>query len=364
MVCFISLGFSACTKKQDQIKDKANMEVFGTMEDGREVHLITLKNKNDIEVKITNYGGTVTQIQTPDAEGNFDNIVLGFDSLEKYLAGTPYFGAIIGRYGNRIENGEFVLNGTPYQLSVNDGDNHLHGGEKGFDKVLWDIESVSDSSLSLSYLSKDGEMGYPGNLEVQVVYTLTDLNELKIKYEATTDQSTPVNLTNHSYFNLSGDPETKILDHELMIKADSYTPVNDELIPTGEIVPVEGTPFDFTEPRQIGSRIEQVPGGYDHNFVLNKKADTLASVAVLFDPQTKRELEVLTEEPGLQFYSGNFLDGSLTGPDGSEFVKHSALCLETQHFPNSPNVVDFPSTILEPGETYHTVTIYKFSVRN
>ena len=365
IACVSVLGFSACTSEKEEKKvDKSNMELFGTLEDGREVHLVNLTNDNNVEVKITNYGGTVTSITTPDADGNFDNVVLGFDSLDQYLAGTPYFGALIGRYGNRIEEGTFVLNGERYQLDINDGNNHLHGGSKGFDKVLWDIEAVEDSVLELSYLSQDGEMGYPGNLNVKVVYTLTNQNELRIEYEATTDKATPINLTSHSYFNLSGNPETRILDHQLMIDADQYTPVNEELIPTGEIESVENTPFDFTEPAEIGSRIEEVTGGYDHNFVLNDTDGSMKSVATLFDPQTKREMEVLTEEPGLQFYSGNFLDGTLVGPDGSEFVKYSALCLETQHFPNAPNEADFPSTILEPGEKYHTATIYKFSVRN
>jgi len=363
VACIFLIGLSACTNKNDMKKEATNVELFGTMEDGQDVQLVTLKNDNGIEVKITNYGGTVTSILAPDAEGNFENIVLGFDDLDKYLAGTPYFGALIGRYGNRIAEGKFTLDGEAYQLDVNDGENHLHGGVKGFDKVLWDIESVSANSLELSYLSEDGEMGYPGNLTVNMTYTLTADNELKMDYQATTDKATPVNLTNHSYFNLSGDPESRILDHELQIAADQYTPVNAQLIPTGEIAAVEGTPFDFTEPFEIGARIDDVQGGYDHNFVLDNSDGTMQSVATLFDPETKRELEVITEEPGLQFYSGNFLDGTLTGPDGAKFVQYSALCLETQHFPNSPNEADFPSTILEPGDTYKTSTIYKFSVR-
>jgi aldose 1-epimerase len=342
----------------------ANIEKFGALKNGKSVHLVTLKNKNGIEVQITNYGGTITSIRTPDAEGNIENIVLGFDSLDKYLAGTPYFGATIGRYGNRIAEGKFTLNGEDYQLSANDGNNHLHGGEQGFDKVLWIIDSATQNSLVLTYLSEDGEMGYPGHLDVKVTFTLTDKNELRFDYEATTDKATPVNLTNHSYFNLSGDPESRFLDHQLMIAADNYTPVNSELIPTGEIASVEGTPFDFTEFQEIGARIENVDGGYDHNFVLNDTDGSMKSIATLYDPQTKRELEVITEEPGIQFYFGNFLDGTLEGPDGSFYVQYAALCLETQHYPNSPNEPGFPSTILEPGQTYQTSTIYKFSVRD
>lgn len=351
---------TACQQVETQT---VQVEEFGTLEDGTSVQLYTLTNENGMEVKITNYGGTVTSILAPDKDGNLENVVLGFDSLDKYLAGTPYFGAIIGRYGNRIGDATFTLNGETYELNANDGDNHLHGGNVGYDKVLWNAEVVGDNAVEFTYLSEDGEEGYPGNLEISVIYTLTDDNELKIDYSATTDKATPVNLTNHSYFNLSGDPETLILDHELMIDADGYTPVDEGLIPTGEIAEVEGTPFDFTEAYEIGARIDQVEGGYDHNWVLNESTEAMPVVARLHDPQTGRLLEVLTTEPGLQFYSGNFLDGTLTGPDGSTFNKHSALCLETQHFPDSPNKANFPSTILEPGETYETSTIYKFSVR-
>ncbi|MFH5833032.1 aldose epimerase family protein [Halalkalibaculum sp. DA384] len=338
-------------------------ELFGTLEDGREVYQFTLANAHGMEADIINYGGIVTAIRVPDADGASANVVLGFDSLEKYLGGHPYFGAIVGRYGNRIAGGTFSLDGTTYELARNDGENHLHGGEQGFDKRLWEAEVV-DGSLHLSYLSEDGEEGYPGNLEVAVTYSLTDQNGLKIEYEATTDKATPVNLTNHSYFNLSGDPSTTILDHVLTLHADHYTPVDEGLIPTGEIASVEETPFDFTEPQAIGSRIDEVEGGgYDHNFVLNGPQDSLRTVATVFDPDTQRQMQVLTTEPGVQFYTGNFLDGSLTGSDGTAYQRHAAFCLETQHFPNSPNEPDFPSTILKPGDTYHTTTIYRFSVR-
>jgi len=349
------------TQQNENQMAAVKKESFGTLEDGREVSLFTLSNEDGIEVEITNYGGTVTSIRTPDKNGNFENVVLGFDSLEKYTAGVPYFGALIGRYGNRIEDGRFSIDGKQYQLATNDGDNHLHGGEQGFDKVLWDAAAQDDGSLKLTYLSNDGEEGYPGNLEVTVVYTLTNENELKIEYEATTDKATPVNLTNHSYFNLSGHPDSTILDHQLKIRADQYTPVNDELIPTGELASVAGTPFDFTEFHKIGGRIDQVEGGYDHNWVLNQpEGDSLFHAATLYDPGSGRQMKIFTEEPGLQFYSGNFLDGSLKGPNGTPYVQHAALCLETQHFPNSPNEPDFPSTILRPGQTYQTTTIYKF----
>jgi aldose 1-epimerase len=354
-----------CANQERTTSPKVTIEEesFGTLEDGREVSLFTLTNTNDMEVKITNYGGIVTSIHTPDQDGNLDNVVLGFESLDKYLEGTPYFGAIIGRYGNRIEDGTFSIDGTEYELATNDGNNHLHGGEQGFDKVLWHAHTA-DGALVLNYLSEDGEEGYPGNLKVTVTYTLTQDNALKIDYKANTDKATPVNLTNHSYFNLSGHPDSTILDHGLTINADQYTPVDDELIPTGELAEVEGTPFDFTNPHAIGERIDQVKGGYDHNWVLNRSEDnSLFHAATLYHSESGREMKVLTTEPGIQFYSGNFLDGSLEGPDGTPFVQHSALCLETQHFPNSPNEPDFPSTILDPNETYNTTTVYQFSVR-
>ena len=350
---------SACTSK---VEETITIQDFGQTEDGTAVHLFTLKNTNGMEVKMTDYGGTVTSIVVPDKEGNMENVILGFDNIDDYLAGTPFFGATIGRYGNRIGKGKFTLNGEEYSLTINDGENHLHGGTLGYDKVMWKGEPVGGNAVKFSYLSEDGEQGYPGNLDIEVLFTLTDDNELKIDYTATTDKATPVNLTNHSYFNLSGDPESLILDHELMIHADGYTPVDAGLIPTGEIAEVAGTPFDFTEPYAIGARIDEVPGGYDHNWVLQDLAGDMPLVATLKDPQTGRKMEIYTSEPGLQFYSGNFLDGTLEGPNGSKYVLHSALCLETQHFPDSPNKPEFPSTILEPGDTYKTTTIYKFTV--
>jgi aldose 1-epimerase len=332
--------------------------------DGKKVSLYTLTNKNGVQVKITNYGSTVTSWVAPDKNGKNSSIVLGFDSLTGYLQKPPYFGATIGRYGNRIGKGQFTLDGQTYKLATNNGANHLHGGNKGFDKVVWDASTTTDNdpALTLTYLSKDGEEGYPGNLNVTVKYTLTDDDELQIEYDATTDKSTPVNLTNHSYFNLTGDVSNTILQHSLQIDADRYTPVDSGLIPTGELKPVKGTPFDFTSPHRIGERIDSVPGGYDHNFVLNKKGSNLDRVATLTDSISGRTLEVYTTEPGLQFYSGNFLDGTIKTSSGQPINKHAALCLETQHFPDSPNKPAFPTTILKPGEKYHTVTKYKLTV--
>ncbi len=334
---------------------------FGTLADGRPAHLFTLTNANGMRVDITNYGGIVTGIFVPDKDGNIENVVLGFDEIRPYEGDHPFFGAIIGRYGNRIARGTFSLDGETYQLSINDGNNHLHGGPNGFHTVLWEPE-IDGNSLRLRYLSKDGEEGYPGNLQVTVIYSLTNANELRIDYEATTDKKTPVNLTNHSYFNLSGDLQSTVLDHMLTLKADAYTPVNEELIPTGEIAPVAGTPFDFTVPHRIGDRIDRVPGGYDHNFVLSKTDDTLEMVAELWHPPSGRKMKVFTQEPGIQFYSGNFLDGTITGAGGVVYEQYAGLCLETQHFPDAPNQPHFPSTVLSPGNIYQTTTIYMFTV--
>jgi aldose 1-epimerase len=300
----------------------------------------------------------------PDKNGQKSSILLGYDSLDGYLAKPPYFGALIGRYGNRIAKGKFKLDGKEYQLATNDGPNHLHGGLKGFDKVVWTATTFSDTlpSLALSYVSKDGEEGYPGNLRVAVIYTLTDDNELSIEYNAETDKATPVNLTNHSYFNLTGDHSNTILDHTLMINADFYNPVDSTAIPTGELKSVKGTPFDFTTATRIGARIDSVKGGYDHNWVLNRKDTSLQLVAVLADSLSGRKLEVYTTEPGLQFYTGNFLDAKIKASHGKPFLQHTGLCMETQHFPDSPNEPKFPSAILRPGEKYHSFTKYKFSL--
>jgi len=340
---------------------------FGTTETGQSTELYTLTNANGLIVKITNYGGIVTSILAPDSEGKLEDIVLGFDSLQPYLDGHPYFGALIGRYGNRIAKGQFELDGETYTLATNNGENHLHGGLQGFDKVVWNAQpmpSDSSASLQLTYRSPDMEEGYPGNLDVTVVYTLTNADELHIAYEATTDQKTIVNLTNHTYFNLTGGAERDILGHELMIDADQFIPVDETLIPTSELRPVAGTPFDFRTPTAIGERIDmeneqlKIAGGYDHCWVLNGEGMRL--VARVHEPVSGRTVEVHTEEPGVQFYSGNFLDGSLTGKGGIVYEHRYGLCLETQHYPDSPNQLDFPSVILEPGETYSTRTIYTF----
>jgi len=332
--------------------------------DGKPVYLFTLTNKNGAAVKITNYGGIVTAWITPDKNGVKSSVVLGFDSLSGYLAKPPYFGALVGRYGNRIANGKFKIGETTYTLATNNGKNHLHGGLKGFDKQVWDASMVdSVPALTLNYVSKDGEEGYPGNLKVTVVYTLSDDNELGIEYSAETDKPTPVNLTNHSYFNLTGSVANTILGNVLKVDADAYTPVDSTLIPTGKITPVKNTPFDFTTATAIGARIANVPGGYDHNFVLNSKDGSLKLAAVVTDSISGRKLEVYTTQPGLQFYTGNFLDGSIKTSDGKAISKNAALCLETQHFPDSPNEPAFPSTILKPGEKYHSITRYKVAVQ-
>jgi aldose 1-epimerase len=338
---------------------------FGEV-DGKKVSLYTLTNNAGDTITITNYGGIVTSWVTADKANNKSSVVLGFDKLEGYLAPPPYFGALIGRYGNRIAKGQFKLNDTTYKLATNNGANHLHGGNKGFDKVVWDViaaPAAGNASIKMHYLSKDGEEGYPGNLDVTVTYTLTDANELKITYDATTDKATPVNLTNHSYFNLSGNVANTILNHKLQIDADRYTPVDAGLIPTGELKSVAGTPFDFRTATLIGARIAQVEGGYDHNYVLNGGQTTAQrKIATLSDSVSGRQLEVFTTEPGVQFYSGNFLDGTLKDNAGQPIQKHTGMCLETQHFPDSPNKPDFPSTILEPGQKYHSETTYKVSV--
>jgi aldose 1-epimerase len=340
--------------------------VFGTTAEGDTAQLYTLTNPNGVTVKITNYGGLVTHILVPDKTGQMGDVALGYDSLAGYLKSSPFFGALVGRYGNRIAKGQFVLDGKTYTLAKNNGNNHLHGGKKGFDKQLWKVLEADADHLKLRYVSPDGEEGYPGTLTTTVTYTLTNANELKIDYEATTDKKTPVNLTNHSYFNLSAGKAKDILGHQMMLDADRYTVVNDELIPTGELRKVDGTPMDFRQPTAIGARIQQVGGdpvGYDHNYVLNKATDGLRKIGEAYEPTSGRVMEIFTDQPGVQFYSGNFLDGKITGKNGQVYGKHAGFCLETQHFPDSPNQPTFPSTILNPGETYETTTIYKFSAR-
>lgn len=338
---------------------------FGTF-NGEAVTEYTLTNANGMQVGIINYGGTVTKILTKDKAGNFGDVVLGFDSIDGFTQkGNPFFGALIGRYGNRIAKGKFTLDGATYTLAAYNNGQALHGGLKGYDKVMWKAEKQpGDSSIKLTYLSKDGEEGYPGNLTIEVIYTLTTDNGLKIDYAATTDKATPVNLTNHAYFNLSAGKDSTILDHELMLKADKFTEVDSVLIPTGKLPDVKGTPMDFTTAKKIGKEIDSVKGGYDHNWVLNKTGNALESIGTLYHAGSGRLMEVYTTEPGIQFYSGNFLDGTLTNTKGGQkYVKHAALCLETQHFPDSPNQPTFPNTILKPGEKYTHTSLYKFSVK-
>ncbi len=334
---------------------------FGNLPTGQPIDLYTLTNSSGLIAKITTYGALVTELHTPDKTGRLQSVVLGFDNLRQYLDGHPYFGATCGRVANRIANGRFTLDGIQYTLAQNNGANHLHGGLKGFDKVVWNaspLRQETGPAVEFTYLSPDGEEGYPGNLSVSVIFSLTRDNGLKIEYSATTDKPTPVNLTNHCYFNLAGAGNGDILDHELMIAADGYTPVDDTLIPTGEITPVENTPMDFTSPQPIGSRINQVPGGYDHNYVLRGGgAPALAGRAR--SPKSGRTMEVWTTEPGMQLYTGNFLDGTLTGLGGT-YGKHAGFCLETQHFPDSINKPNFPSVNLLPSQTYKTTTLYKF----
>jgi aldose 1-epimerase len=346
------------------------METFGKMPDGESVEIYTLTNSHGVEARILTFGAVVQSLRVPDRNGSLGDVVLGFDSLDPYFINEPHFGSIIGRFGNRIAAGKFTLDGVDYTLPVNDPPNTLHGGFKGFDKVLWRAETLKvekGTALTLGYTSKDGEQGFPGNLDVIVTYTLTDSNELAIDYEATADQATPVNLTSHSYFNLAGQDSGTALAHEVYLNASRFTPVDAKLIPTGELRPVEGTPLDFTTPTPLGARIaltdEQLTRarGYDHNFVIDRQGSGLELAARVHEPTTGRVLEIHTTEPGVQLYSANFLNGTLTGKNGRVYQQRDALCLETQHFPDSPNQPTFPSTILRPGEIYRSRTVHIFS---
>jgi len=351
-------------------KQGVKKESFGTLPDGTPVDIYTMTNAKGMEIRATNYGGIVVSLRVPDKKGILDDIALGFDDLKGYLASSPYFGAIIGRYGNRIANGKFTVDGKEYTLAKNNGPNTLHGGLKGFDKVVWNAEPFQNHDgvgIILTYTSKDGEEGFPGNLKAKVTYTLTDNNEWIIDYDASTDKATPINLTQHTYFNLAGEGKGDVLAHILKLNASRFTPVNQTLIPTGEFRPVKGTPMDFTQPTPIGGRInaddEQVRfgRGYDHNFVVDGKGSDPVLAARVKEPASGRVLEVFTTEPGVQFYSGNFLDGTITGKNGHVYKQRYAFCLETQHFPDSPNHPEFPTTILRPGRTYHSRTSYKMS---
>jgi aldose 1-epimerase len=375
------LGLASCAKTNEEPEKKkslvstvstgkVNKQSFGKTSDGQNVDLYTLTNTGGASVSIMNYGGIVVSLKVPDRNGAMTDVVFGFDTFEPYLAPPPYFGAIIGRYGNRIGHARFKLDGVEYKLAKNNGENSLHGGTRGFDKVLWAVKDISSGgvpALELKYLSKDGEEGYPGNLDCTVTYTWTDARELKIDYAATTDKDTVLNLTNHSYFNLAGEGEGDVLAHEVMIDADRFTPVDAGLIPTGELKPVEGTPFDFRKPAAIGARIDgddqqiKFGGGYDQNWVLNHPPTTTPALAArVTEPKTGRVMEVLTTQPGLQFYTGNFLDGKFKGKSGKPYVRRGGFCMETQHFPDSPNKLQFPTTVLKPGEKYQSSTVYRF----
>ena len=343
-------------------------KAFGKTREGESVDIYTLTNPSGMEARITNYGAILVSLKTPDRNGKLEDVVLGFDTLDGYLGEHPYFGSIVGRYGNRIAKGQFTLNGKQYKLATNNGPNALHGGIKGFNKKIWQAQQVGNSAVKLTYLSKDGEEGYPGNLTVTVTYTLTDANQLRLEYTAATDKDTVINITNHSYFNLAGQGTGDVLGHRVMLNADRFTPVDSTLIPTGELRPVAGTPFDFRQPHAIGERIGatdqqiQFGGGYDHNWVLNGNMGTLRPAARVVEPKSGRVLEVQTTEPGVQFYTGNFLDGTIKGKGGKVYDKRYGFCLETQHFPNSPNEPKFPSPVLKAGQTYESTTVFKFSV--
>lgn len=352
------------------VKRGVSHAAFGKTKDGKAVDLYTLTNSHGVEVRAMTYGGIITSIRVPDRTGAMADIVLGFDTLDGYLNDPPYFGAIVGRYGNRIAKGQFTLDGRTYKLATNNGPNHLHGGVKGFDKMVWTarpVDSTDGVGVTLTRTSPDGEEGYPGTLSATVTYTLTDRNELIVTYQATTDKATPVNLTQHTYFNLAGGGD--ILGHELMLNADRYTPVDATLIPTGALAAVEGTPFDFRRRTAIGARIKQDDpqlkngNGYDHNWVLNRTGVGLQLAARVVEPNTGRTLEVATTEPGIQFYSGNFLDGTIKGKGGTVYNVRNGLCLETQHFPDSPNHPNFPTTTLKPGDTYSSQTVFTFGVQ-
>lgn len=348
-------------------------DLFGTItlpnQPAQEIERYTLKNAHGVEVQAITYGGIITSIKAPDRNGAMADIVLGFDSIDGYAKGHPYFGAIVGRYGNRIARGRFAIDGQSFRLATNDGPNHLHGGVRGFDKQVWKAEPLpGKNGVMFSRTSPDGEEGYPGNLELRVSYELTDGNQLIVEYRAVTDKATPLNLTQHSYFNLAGDGSGDILGHSLVLNADRYTPVNGTLVPTGDITSVEGTPFDFRTPSRIGERLDQphpqlkAGKGYDHNWVLNRRGEGLQLAAVVTEPVSGRTLEITTTEPGIQFYAGNFLDGTLTGKGGHVYKHRSGFCLETQHFPDSPNQPSFPSTIVKPGEEFRSITVFTFGV--
>ena len=359
----------ACGELKDEKTpfDLVTKEPFGRMPDGQQIDRYILQNQNGLVAEVITYGALLTELHVPDREGNLADIVLGYDDLEGYLADTAFFGGTIGRVAHQTKDARFTLDGKEYILAANFGPNHLHGGLKGFDKRVWkgeEMENELGPAVKFTYTSAEGEEGYPGNLTAEVTYMLTHTNELRIDYQATTDQATPVNLTNHSYFNLAGAGSGTIRDHEVMITADDYTPLDESLAPTGEIGSLKGTPLDFNTPIAIGARIDQIggePGGYDFNYVLRNQDGSLALTARVYDPASGRVMEIYSMQPGVQFYTGNYLDGTITGKGGRVYGKHAALCLETQHYPNSVNIPDFPSIILRPGETYNQTTVHRFS---
>ena len=361
------LSFS-CTKQDHYMVKK---ELFGTLQNGDEIYSYVLTNKNNMSAEIINYGATVVKLSAPDRNGKIEDIILGYDSLSSYVNGSSFFGGIVGRYGNRIAKGRFTLDGKEYQLPINNPPNSLHGGTIGFNKRVWKAEELNGNNpaLQLTYVSVDGEEGYPGTLTLIVTYSLTDKNGLKIDYKATTDKATILNPTNHCYFNLTGDPNNTILNHVLMINADKFTPVDSSLIPTGQLEDVANTPMDFRKPTEIGERINddfqqlKFAGGYDHNWVLNNYNGSVREAATVYDSTSGIFMEVLTDQPGVQFYTGNFLNGMDRGKDGIYYKFRTALCLECQHFPDSPNEKTFPSVVLRPGETYTQTTVYEFSVK-
>ncbi len=366
---FLLIIMSSC-KNSEGIK-MIEKNIFGKLEDGSTVYLITLKNKNGMKADIISYGATVVSLTSPDKNNKYEDIVLGYDNLDGYIKDNAYFGSIVGRYGNRIAKGQFTLGGQKYQLTINNNENHLHGGKIGFNKKNWELvntnENENDASSTFKYLSQDGEEGYPGNLELLVTYTLTNNNELKIDYIAKTDKITILNPTHHSYFNLTGNPNNTILDHEVMINANEFTPVNASLIPTGKLESVENTPLDFRKPKNIGNDINsdyaqiKLGLGYDHNFVINRTNNDVIKIAEVYEPTTGRFMEVFSDQPGVQFYTGNFLNGSAIGKNGIKYNYRTGFCLEAQHFPDSPNQPKFPSVTLKPEEVYKQTTIYKFS---
>ena len=366
--CFLGGLCVAGMHAQASVKSAA----FGNTAQGESVELFTLTNSQGVEARITNFGGIVVSLKVPDRKGVIGDVLLGYNDLDGYLKVHPYFGALIGRFGNRIGGGTFTLEGKSYKLAKNDGENSLHGGLSGFDKKVWAAkakESADGPALELYYLSKDGEENYPGNLNVRVIYTLTNTNELKIDYTATTDKTTVLNLTNHMYFNLAGEGVLAILDHEVFIDADRFTPVDANLIPTGALRKVKGTPFDFSTPTKIGAHIDDKEEqllfglGFDHSFMINGYDGSLRSAAKVYEPTSGRTLEVLTTEPDMHLYTGNHLDGTLTGKSGKKYIKRSSFCLEAEHFPDSPNKPEFPSVVLKPGQTYQQTTVYRFGIR-